>query len=1413
MHRTCLKTFILVYTSNPDRKEFGWAIGRDSQISGYQLKDIIDTQIENLDADQMVHAIGSLISNIRITLLHNINSALTDLNSTSGQHCQYQRNESQVVDPFELFNDCEKVQIDHELRELKLQTTLGPSGCEIIGLTGYVIIAYLDGLYGFNQRMHAVQSLISNIRISAVEIMNAKFSVLRWIPLFKILFKVAVIFGFLGNVICVVAIWFTKLIKSPVNKYLVVLLISDTLFNVWIIGDSMIYAIGTWNSWGCAFTRFMFTSTMCASSNVLVLLTMERFFAIVFPLHHMQYNHMNRWTIILITLLPMQLYNIYFHLRPYMESTKALTTFNIDIKKLNNFEYKKCFHPGIFSLETIHFPFDVSLFVLPLITIIFVNIAIAIQLRRQRNGKVQSTKSPERSNETLWILPTIYVTLSTPYFILLLVEKFFLPKYPHFSIEYVSFVLQNLFLLDFVYNWLLYAMASSSFRRTFTSFWSKVFRRIRPATKSDSKKERNTLTLTKSSKSQDCQYAVNESSVTDEYGLLNDCEKVQIDYEIMELERQTMKNQSTDACEKLGIKGVVIVVKDGNAIRLANELYRDKYRLILPSCRKSLVLVYSAVPDKFGLAVGSDSPIGGDEIKAIAVKQLNGFNADQRMHSISNLISSMRIRAVEKIKARKPAQHCAIQRNRTHVADPHGLLNNCEKVQIDYELEELYRQTQINQSDNTRDCAKTGIKGHVTIVMNGSAPFLANTFYRDQILRMRPTCLKLLFLVYSFVPDQFGGYSGRDSPIDNREIKAIADKQLQNLSADQRMHSISSLISSIRIGAIENINAKLSVEQMNAPLLNQHCRYQRNESHVYDDYGLLSDCEKVQIDYELRELNRLTRIYALDQFNWDVGSDSPICGEEIKIIAGKQLQGLSADQRMHSISSLISSIRIGAIENINARNSGNYSTSGPNCRIGVNESYVVDSSGLLTAAEKEQIEHELQELEEQTRITQSAYLCEQTGIGGLVVVVKNESAVPLANEIYWRQYRRLHPVCQNSFVLVYSYATGQFGWRVGRDSPIGGDEIKIIADEQTLNWINSFRDSHQISPDQVKSARIVGTLISAIRISAVKETNKRNLVQTWMSWFKTFFRIAVIVGFFGNIVCIVTILCTKLIKTAVNKYLVVLLISDTMFNLWILSKVPRQIIENWNFWTCMLVQSTFTSPICASSNVLVLLTMERFFAIIFPLHHMQYSHINRWIITLITLLPMQLYIIYLFPLSSYIDPKSYNFYEPGRCLGKSELEFEAVNIPFHVSLFILPIFAITLVNAAIATKIGVQHKKGSVKIRSTKSNDGSNETLWILPTIYASLATPNIVLSFLKKFVYAGSMPYMTNVLHDLLFHLYMLDFVHNWFFYAMTSSTFRRTFIHFWSNMFRKIWPQLENTSSSNNNSNNSTSTKESDL
>ncbi|KAI1698428.1 hypothetical protein DdX_17922 [Ditylenchus destructor] len=56
--------------------------------------------------------------------------------------------------------------------------------------------------------------------------------------------------------------------------------------------------------------------------------------------------------------------------------------------------------------------------------------------------------------------------------------------------------------------------------------------------------------------------------------------------------------------------------------------------------------------------------------------------------------------------------------------------------------------------------------------------------------------------------------------------------------------------------------------------------------------------------------------------------------------------------------------------------------------------------------------------------------------------------------------------------------------------------------------------------------------------------------------FTIFYNIAVIIGLFGNIICIVTMLfCKPLFKGVVTKYLLVLLLSDTMLNLWILANV------------------------------------------------------------------------------------------------------------------------------------------------------------------------------------------------------------------------------------------------------------------
>jgi hypothetical protein len=52
-----------------------------------------------------------------------------------------------------------------------------------------------------------------------------------------------------------------------------------------------------------------------------------------------------------------------------------------------------------------------------------------------------------------------------------------------------------------------------------------------------------------------------------------------------------------------------------------------------------------------------------------------------------------------------------------------------------------------------------------------------------------------------------------------------------------------------------------------------------------------------------------------------------------------------------------------------------------------------------------------------------------------------------------------------------------------------------------------------------------------------------------------------------------------------------------------LLKIPQ--LKKLNFWTCTFMDYVASGTVCASSNIVVLITMERFFAVFYPLRHIQ----------------------------------------------------------------------------------------------------------------------------------------------------------------------------------------------------------------
>ncbi|KAI1706164.1 hypothetical protein DdX_13206 [Ditylenchus destructor] len=370
-----------------------------------------------------------------------------------------------------------------------------------------------------------------------------------------------------------------------------------------------------------------------------------------------------------------------------------------------------------------------------------------------------------------------------------------------------------------------------------------------------------------------------------------------------------------------------------------------------------------------------------------------------------------------------------------------------------------------------------------------------------------------------------------------------------------------------------------------------------------------------------------------DEIGFIVGADSPTSDYKMVNFVDK----IKNSEAYQLISSLISNIRIKAVGNIHVGLSGAIDQ---HCQVQINMSHVIDKYGLINDCVKILIEYQLEQLQLQTQINQSVDACEQRGMFGIVMVFKNVSAPDELSDILYQYALPKNASCQNMFVLVYSVATEKFGWTFGRDLRIRADELHNIVDKQ----INGSKIPLSISG-----------VISIIQAGALENINKMlTSAEKWMGSFNIIVQIAVAIGLFGNIICILTILLTKLIQSSINKYLVVLLISDTI--------------------------QYFDSSRSSTSRV------AEFDCLRWILFTIGFS--TRW--------------------------------------------------------------------------------QDKTNIKSTKLPESNSETLWILPTIYATLSTPNFIMFLVREFIFAGSLTYTMSVVQWLLTQLFTLDFVYNWFFYAM---------------------------------------------
>ncbi|KAL3116484.1 hypothetical protein niasHT_006931 [Heterodera trifolii] len=305
------------------------------------------------------------------------------------------------------------------------------------------------------------------------------------------------IFGLIGNFLTFITIIKTNLRKNYVNKYILVLLASDSLVllsmfvRMFVNLDTVSFAL-------CFSVRFTWNTAIYVSNFAIISLTIERFFAIVYPLQHLRYSGLNRWKVICAWLFLLLLISChhFFALRKTAHDSVTVQFSSTGSFKCS-YDTERKFVDVIF-----HFPRLLLQFILTFVVVIVVNIFIIIKLR-SRYVIIGETGPGEMraTNVLLAVVPFVYVLFNFMYNLKNFLKFFQTNKSQNIFLEHhYWFVVGSYFLFcaNFALNFILYSMISPVFRKEFCRKWLRKRATIRPRSTTMTTKDVQTESAKKS---------------------------------------------------------------------------------------------------------------------------------------------------------------------------------------------------------------------------------------------------------------------------------------------------------------------------------------------------------------------------------------------------------------------------------------------------------------------------------------------------------------------------------------------------------------------------------------------------------------------------------------------------------------------------------------------------------------------------------------------------------------------------------------------------------------------------------------------------------------------------------------------------------------------------------------------------
>lgn len=278
------------------------------------------------------------------------------------------------------------------------------------------------------------------------------------VPIF---FSLIGITGFIGNLLVIITVLFNQQMRNTTNLLILNLSLADLLFICFCIPfTGADYSLSWWpfGEFWCKTVQYLIICTAYISIYTLVLMSLDRFLAVLFPVSRLRSERNTIvsifviWVIVLVTCLPV------FHAHgifEYMDNGRNLTSCTYT-------------NESFMAWSTFHISFFITSYLMPLIFISILYFLMLLRLWKSNlTQSAESKRGKRRVTRLVLVIVACFAILWLPIQMILLLKSLkYLRELTHLTIA-LQISAHILAYASSCVNPLLYAFLSENFRKSF----------------------------------------------------------------------------------------------------------------------------------------------------------------------------------------------------------------------------------------------------------------------------------------------------------------------------------------------------------------------------------------------------------------------------------------------------------------------------------------------------------------------------------------------------------------------------------------------------------------------------------------------------------------------------------------------------------------------------------------------------------------------------------------------------------------------------------------------------------------------------------------------------------------------------------------------------------------------------------